>query len=101
MQADGNFVLYDRVGRAVLWATHTNGKGSPKYVLAMQADNNLVLYANSVVTWAKGKTPMGTLMGVSFGPQAPFKLVMQDDGNLVMYDVRGLPFWETATNPGR
>ena len=86
MQPDGNFVLYTADKRP-LWATGTSGKGSRPYRLAVQADGNLVVYADSTATWAIGNRS-GT---------APFTLIMQDDGNLVLYDSGKRAVWASNT----
>lgn len=56
MQWDGNLVVYDYAGRAV-WATGTELSGAATLVdayVAMQDDNNLVLYKNE-----RNKCPFG------------------------------------------
>lgn len=50
MQADGNFVTYNKAGVAV-WATNTN-YGDGNYRLVMQTDGNLVIYNGSSAIWA-------------------------------------------------
>ena len=50
MQSDGNFVLYDRAGRA-LWASNT--AGHPGALFAIQDDGNLAVYdVSGVALWA-------------------------------------------------
>lgn len=57
----------------------------------MQSDGNLVVYRNEdgkdIATWASG----------SSGSDATF--VLQDDGNMVVYD-QGVAIWATMTNEG-
>jgi hypothetical protein len=48
MQTDGNFVVYNILGKPV-WATMTNGK--PGAGLHLQDDGNLVVYRNSAAVW--------------------------------------------------
>ncbi len=55
-----------------------NGTGK----LAMQADGNLVYYANGVPTWATG----------TWGNPGS-SVVMQTDGNVVVYSAKGAPLW--------
>ncbi len=64
------------------------------YNLVIQADGNLVSYrtrdfvpANAV--WASGTNGKGL---------APFRLAMQSDGNLVIYDSTNKATWATNTN---
>ncbi|MCC6862739.1 MAG: hypothetical protein IT158_29460 [Bryobacterales bacterium] len=115
MQVDGNFVIYD-FGRPI-WATHTNGRGLPPWRLAVQPDGNIVVYGgpdkdvalsgygvcracssiqcnehtvwetSCIALWASGLR----------GGTAPFRLEMQDDGNLVLYDSTHLPVWASGT----
>lgn len=74
MQGDGNFVVYNPSGTAV-WNTHT--AGHPGAHLSVQVDGNVVLYAsNGDALWST-KTASRDMV--------PSKLVMQGDGNLVLY----------------
>lgn len=59
------------------------------YFLTLQGDSNLVLYrqGSSTAMWQSG----------TFGTAAA-KLIMQPDGNLVIYDVNGKPVWASSTN---
>jgi hypothetical protein len=73
MQNDGNFVVSN--GVIPLWTSNTGSVGP--YELRMQREGNLVVYdGNFVALWASCSTPE-TCPGV-----APFRLVMQDEGNL-------------------
>lgn len=77
MQTDGNAVLYK--GRTALWGTMTNRKASS---LVMQRDGNLVVVSGRTVVWAsntKGSTNA--------------KLAVQNDSNLVLYNVRNKAVW--------
>ena len=87
MQGDGNFVIYRAT--TPIWATRTNGRGTPPYKLAMQTDGNLVVLTTSSAIWSTGAR----------GGAAPFTLIMQDDGNLVVYDNSNRAIW--ASNTGR
>ncbi len=64
------------------------GLSSPgfKVALRMQHDGNLVLYTQSRVLWASG---------TAGHPGA--RLVLQGDGNLVVYDANGTALWSTST----
>jgi RHS repeat-associated protein len=123
-QTDGNFVLYGPSGNAV-WATDTN-QSSPApqlpgfYVMTVQDDGNLVLMhpmwaSNTNTTWVAGPYPSPGC--TSIGPDlfsnqvlptgscllsenGRFKLVLQTDGNLVLYDLSQNPapaVWNTVT----
>jgi murein DD-endopeptidase MepM/ murein hydrolase activator NlpD len=87
MLPSGNTVLHTNYG---LYDGQTISAGS--FLLAMQNDGNLVIYApagyplwNTGTYWQPGDW-----------------LVMQGDGNLVIYDVHGNPLWAAGTwgNPG-
>jgi hypothetical protein len=101
-QPDGNFVLYKYDSNTkdwtkVLWASNTYGKGADS--LVMQSDWNNVIYSSSgAALWSTGTygsvIPAGT---------SQMGMVMQDDGNLVVYvydqslkPIKAL--WATGTN---
>jgi hypothetical protein len=76
MRADGNLVLYSRVGAPVhaIWSSVT--AGHPNTIAVLRADSNLVLYLGTKAIWStrtNATHPAGT------------HLDMQDDGNLVLY----------------
>ncbi len=56
-------------------------------ILAMQYDGNLALYSQFKPKWSSGTTG-------NYGA----KLVMQPDGNLVIYDTQGQAKWASGTN---
>ncbi len=86
-QNDGNLVIYDSKNN-VVWATGTNGQGSPPYTTVMQSDSNYVLYdSTGKAIWATG--------GSNGSP--PFKLIMQTDCNLVKYDANNNAVWSSNT----
>jgi hypothetical protein len=88
MQADGNFVVYDRLVRGVAWTVGTTAGGA----MVMQGDGNVVLYrpGGGRADWASGTNSAGVMR--------EFTLVMQGDGNLVAYDSQGgEPIWSTLT----
>jgi hypothetical protein len=58
-----------------------------RYTLSLQADGNLVLYGAGAAYWAS-KTQSKVVS----------RLVMQDDGNLVLYDRKGGSVWASGTN---
>lgn len=97
MQADGNLVLYDKNSNA-LWNSRTN-HNSGSY-LTLQSDGNLVIYKSSTPLWNTNTVHNPNLLGyvsttlptATLYPGQPletadrrFKLVLQNDGNLVLY----------------
>jgi hypothetical protein len=54
----------------------------------MQTDSNLVVYGFSGAVWATGLR----------GGTAPYTLIMQDDGNLVVEDSSHRPIWASGTH---
>ncbi|MEU4193099.1 hypothetical protein AB0E69_14460 [Kribbella sp. NPDC026611] len=77
MQTDGNAVLYK--GRSPLWASMTNRKAS---TLIMQKDGNLVVVSGRTPVWASN----------TGGSTGAF-LAVQNDSNLVIYNVRNKAVW--------
>ena len=112
MQGDGNFVLYG-ANAVPLWSSATDGM--PGGYLAVRDDGDLVVYQNGTVRWGTGTaakvtiptgpTQCGALLGgqgLATGQQVGscdgrFALVMQTDGNLVLY-MGTTPLWHTHTN---
>ncbi len=81
MQSDGNLVLYGPTGRAT-WASRTAGNAGARFVL--QPDNNLVVYsATGRPVWNSGTSRGSAFDGEISG------LVLQNDGNLVLYKIAG------------
>jgi hypothetical protein len=91
MQHDGNFVVFQR--DQPIWASKTAGTGSD--LIQLQSDNNLVIVDIStgkpIAHWATHTAGQGT---------GKAKLVIQDDGNLVLYDGEGAKLWETGVPAG-
>ncbi|MFD0532324.1 hypothetical protein ACFQ1I_46420 [Kitasatospora arboriphila] len=87
-QQDGNLVLYGPANH-VLWATGTAqqviGDYSHRYA-QMQYDGNFVVYDGNTPVWASNTAGF---------PEA--RLVLQDDGNLVIYSGSGQPVWSSNT----
>jgi hypothetical protein len=84
MQSDGNLVLYAQDGTA-LWSTGT--QGNPGAFLALQTDGDLLVYqagstvgTGSGVLWGDGCPGCGQT-----DPPSGNTLVLQNDGNLVVY----------------
>ncbi|TDX79004.1 D-mannose binding lectin [Rathayibacter sp. PhB151] len=86
MQADGNFVVYGANGAA--WATMTSGS-DPRF--SMVDEGRLTVGAGYRTIWsAYPKTSFGAGQP---GLVQPYRLVMQNDGNLVEYDGLGRAVW--------
>ena len=84
LQSDGNFVVYTAQNHPI-WASGTSG-GT---LLVAQGDGNIVLYAGGPGSyrpiWATGTSSIG-----------PVSLVMQTDGNLVVYNAIQ-PLWASKS----
>ncbi|UXY22962.1 hypothetical protein N8I84_32875 [Streptomyces cynarae] len=112
MQPDGNFVVYSADGGpgtgGALWSSNTSG--NPGAYATIQDDGNLVIYRQGTTDpanalWSSGSyaRPQTVASGQTMKPgwwtqgQYTF-LVMQRDGNLVMYRKRdGAAIWSTKT----
>jgi hypothetical protein len=110
MQGDGNLVLYARSG-VPLWNSGTNG--NPGASAVMQDDGNLVVYrADGRPVWWTGvdvvpvapvgpsDLPPGVLApGQSLvSPRGRYQLIVQGDGNVVLYAWDGRVLWHAGTN---
>jgi hypothetical protein len=94
-QTDGNLVVYS-VNDRPCWASNTTGLPGP--IMAVQDDGNVVIYPgaswatntvkNPVVTRAELAAAPWTLnpRNQILSPHGGFNLIMQSDGNLVLYD---------------
>ena len=103
MQGDGNLVLY-RAGTAI-WASGTNGFANA--TLVVQTDGNLVIYSkDNVAIWNSGTN--ANLWRLNSGHQLQkgeslrsldgrFELILQTDGNLVLYRIGSGPIWDSRT----
>lgn len=86
MQRDGNFVVYGPSGAD--WATMTSGS---EPLFTMNSSGWLTVSVDTRVAWsAFPRTYFG--IGQPYA-EAPFTLVMQNDGNLVEYEGRNRPVW--------
>lgn len=112
MQSDGNLVLYDNGGKA-LWHSHTSG--NPGSYFVMQTDGNMVVYSSSnVALWNSRTVENPNLLSyvsptlydrayLHIGqqletPDRKYKLVLQQDGNLVLYSkTTGNALWHSKT----
>ncbi len=111
LQGDGNLVLYTQNMRPV-WASGTDG--NPGAWLALQVDGNLVLYSSTnVPLWSTGTSHNPfldeyTYDSISGGcmlpgqmltiPNRSYKLILQGDGNLVLYTQNMRPVWASNTD---
>ncbi len=84
MQGDGNLVIY-APGNVPVWATGTRGAA----FLGNQGDGNLVVYTTA--------TPHAPLWASNTAGNGFSTLVMQDDGNLVLYRDTGGVTWASNT----
>jgi len=110
MQEDGNFVIYAPGQRAV-WASNTHGRHGANVIL--QDDANLVIYQHGQPIWSTnthGQCPGNCQDALEPGERllpgrsvhsknGKVDLVMQTDGNLVLYRCSdGSPLWASNTN---
>ncbi len=117
LQTDGNFVVYD-TNNVALWSSGTSGTFSER--LDMEDDGRIIIYRSA---WNSGTsngqyngsviTHPGCDVGIGTGttgvlgngqcfvsPNGHFELLMQTDGNMVIYDLGvtpANPLWSTNT----
>lgn len=113
LQGDANFVLYSKDGRA-LWNSGTRlSTPGAALSLTVQSDANLVLYENTTSKWSTGTLTAqsqysvvntAVLQGGILLPGQRIEtadrarvLILQGDGNLVLYNAKGVPLWNTGT----
>ena len=112
MQADGNLVVYDAHSKAI-WSSGTQGKAGA--TLTVQNDGNVVIYdsgnhavwASNTVVPAQPNTPkQGNRLAAGEGlipghavlsPDGRFRLILQADGNLVLYGPGNTALYATGT----
>ncbi len=106
MQGDGNLVVYDRAGKA-RWDSQTHGH--PGARLAVQDDGNAVVYARGgKALWASHSEIALARCGLDpdermkvgqtvLACNEKFGLVVQNDGDLVVYSSAGQAVWRTRT----
>lgn len=86
MQADGNLVVSGRTGP--IWSTGTSTSDD---FFSIDEDGYMTVAGRGRASW----TALPRYF-VNVGPAVPpFRLVMQDDGNLVQYDGRGRASWSS------
>lgn len=103
MQHDGNLVVYTRSG-APVWATDTDGFPGARLVfsgtsLRLQSATGQIFWTSTL-----GRVFDRLLAGQALGPDERLvtldrsrRLLMQRDGNLVLYPTAGSALWATAT----
>ncbi|WP_438392708.1 curculin (mannose-binding) lectin [Caballeronia sp. DA-9] len=107
MQTDGNFVLYNAANKAV-WDTETF---RPNSTLAMQDDGDVGIYWQRSI-WASNTADVASIQpgepnrvllpGSTFAAgqsvsTGQYFLILQSDGNLVLYKNGGNVIWATYT----
>jgi hypothetical protein len=96
-QADGNFVVYKR--STPLWSSSTYGNPSAQLVIS-PAYGLLQIENQGATIWASSyRFPAGSLTlteGESID-MGTFTLIMQNDGNFVLYGAGNAAVWSTGT----
>lgn len=102
LQQGGNLVVYNANG-AALWSSNSRTSGCPQ--LLVQNDGNVVLYGPKKAVWASHT--VNSLLGsggvlhpgwMLYSPPPEYeRLVMQADGNLVLYNGAGKALWASHT----
>jgi hypothetical protein len=107
--SDGNLVVYNSSGEAV-WSAGTGG--NPGDSLQVQSDGNLVVYsAGGSAIWQSNTVQnvlepdeglLGSWTQTLTSANRSYQLVMQEDGNLVLYSQAGASLWNSGTegHPG-
>ena len=102
MQVNGNLAVYDTSNDAV-WSSNSTTTGCPRLVI--QDDGNLVIYATRAI-WSAVSRQDEMLGGdelepgwsvYAIGPE-DYRLTMQTDGNLVLYNGAGTALWDSHTD---
>ena len=107
MQTNGNLTVLDSAG-ATLWSSNSHASGCSSE-LAVQDDGDVVIYGpQDQAVWSTGTIATGLADGdvlragwSRYSPQENTYLLMQGDGNLVLYSPAGA-LWDSGTegNPG-
>ena len=101
MQADGNFVIYSANGRT-LWSSGTEGHAGAR--LSVQTDGDVILEHGTEPLWCSGSKDNRLFaderLETGWSLESPSwlsHLVMQQDGNLVLYSIGGEVLWSSRT----
>ncbi|MER6442781.1 protein kinase [Streptomyces sp. NPDC001185] len=104
-QADGNLVVQDATGKTV-WASNTGS--APGAELVLRSDGNVVITQQGKILFRTLPDPSlppsltvsapRTLKTGEYLQSAHAKLIIQKDGNLVVYDERNQPRWASHTS---
>lgn len=111
LQDEGNFIFENAWGSTVLF-NPVDSNGDSDDDLLMQSDGNLVLYetsANQTALWDTGSNWDSNNSGLFYGQSIPegttiysqndgYRLILQDDGNLVLYNSENTPSFCTGTS---
>ena len=102
MQTDGNLVGYNanQIGSGAWWASNTAGQGN-NLIAQMQNDGNFVIYPSNSTGGPPSITPFSGAKWASGSAgkgKGPYRLVMQSDRNIVVYDGNNNPVWASGTN---
>lgn len=101
IQGGGNLAVYNAAGAAV-WSSNSRGTGCPQLVI--QNDGNVVVYSPRAIWTTHTVQSMmqpGDVLhpGWSiYSPSEQLQLIMQTDGNLVLYDGAGHALWSSVTD---
>jgi len=89
MQANGEAAVFNTSNGNKTWNSGTAGKGTPPYSIVWGANGSLSVNDSTGTTyWTTGG---------AFTP-LPEYLVMQNDGNVVLYTITGSALWYTSTS---
>ncbi|KAJ5481789.1 hypothetical protein N7475_000601 [Penicillium sp. IBT 31633x] len=89
LQGDGNVVLYAPQNE-VIWQSYTDGMGNHPYRIVAQSDGNVVQYD-------KHNSPEHALWRTGTNGLGGEVLILQDDGNLVLYASGNKAVWESSS----
>jgi hypothetical protein len=92
MQPNGYLVLSRASDTMMLWLSGQAPRGTEVAKFVMQADGNLVVSA-----WQPGYTDSVPIWSTRTSGFPGARLVLRDDGNLIIVDARGYQRWATNT----
>ena len=94
LQSDGNLVLYS-IKYSVLWASNTSGSGADKLSIKDSGALYMNSSTNSHILWNSEAIYPGQSLGTDY--LGDYRLTLQLDGNLVLYNSKGNALWNTGT----